>query len=111
MSYITHPTFDILLKKYGEKFINILLEEINCKERIKSSLPTELVGDCHNLRADFVGLTESGKILNIEFQSTKITSKDKARFTKYDVLLIEKYQKEVITIIISTYERKSRSNV
>ncbi|MCQ2977009.1 MAG: hypothetical protein MJ232_03235 [archaeon] len=105
---ITHHILDLLLKKYGEKFINILLNEINCKEKITKTLPTELIEDCQNLRADFVGLTKSNKILNIEFQSTKITPKDKARFTKYDVLLIEKYHKEVITIIISTHETKNK---
>mgnify|MGYP003299935542 CR=1 FL=1 len=57
---------------------------------------------------DFVGLSNNDRVINIEFQSTYVSNHDVIRFMKYAIILKEKYNKETITLIISTFEKKNR---
>ena len=105
---MTHNKMDKLMKTYSENFINILLKQLDYKESIKFTCPNELIIKSNKYEADFVGYTNKNEILNIEFQSTKITEKDKSRFTKYAILLKDKYNKNIKTIIISTANKAKR---
>ncbi len=105
---MTHNKMDKLMKIYSENFINILLKQLGYNELIKLTCPNELIIKSNKYEADFVGYTNKNEILNIEFQSTKITEKDKSRFTKYAILLKDKYNKNIKTIIISTANKAKR---
>ena len=105
---MSYHVFDKLLKVYGETFINTLLSELGFDEFIEETYPIELIDKCKYYKADFVGLSNNNKIINIEFQSTRVNNQDVIRFMKYAIILKEKYDKETITLIISTIEKKNR---
>ena len=105
---MSYHVFDKILKLYSETFINILLDELEFDEVIEETYPIELIDKCKNYKVDFVGLSNNDRVINIEFQSTYVSNHDVIRFMKYAIILKEKYNKETITLIISTFEKKNR---
>lgn len=97
-----HNLEDKLMKQLSERGINVLLKRLNIPIKIVKRLNTELILDNLELRLDFLGLTEDNQLVNIEFQSTKLRTKDKERIGSYALLARIKEQKCIDSIIIST---------
>ena len=70
--------------------------------KITKRLNNELIYDDLELRLDFLGLSETGELVNIEFQSTRLKSKDKERIGCYALITRIKEHNCVKSIIIST---------
>ena len=97
-----HNLEDKLMKQLSERGINVLLKRLNIPIKIVKRLNTELILDNLELRLDFLGLTEDNQLVNIEFQSTKLKTKDKEKIGSYALLARIKEQKYIDSIIIST---------
>lgn len=105
---IIHNPLDKALKIHSEKFVNHLLKLLGYAETIKFMCPNELIVKNNEYEADFVGYSSKNEIKNIEFQSTKLSKKDTSRFTKYAIILNDKYNLDVRTMVISTKETEKK---
>ena len=70
--------------------------------KITKRLNNEIIYNDLELRLDFLGLSETGELVNIEFQSTRLKSKDKERIGCYALITRIKEHSCVKSIIIST---------
>lgn len=66
---------------------------------LESSLSTELPSIQSTVRLDSVFLTKDGKILHVEYQSSKSDS-DMWRFLEYDVRLLNVHKKPIRTVVL-----------
>ncbi|MDO5849827.1 MAG: hypothetical protein Q4P14_01305 [Methanobacteriaceae archaeon] len=103
-----HNPLDKAMKIHCEVFVNYMLQILGYDEIIKFICPNELIIKNNEYEADFVGYSNKNEIINIEFQSTKPTREDTSRFTKYALILNDKYKRDVRTIVISTKDPEKK---
>ena len=70
-------------------------------DTVKIVVPDLVINTTTWLHLDFLVEIDGEYLVNIEFMSTKLTEKVKRRFHKYAVHAQERYDKDVITIVIS----------
>lgn len=89
-------------------FIKLLLQYVGIEfDTVKIVVPDLVINTTTWLHLDFLVEIDGEYLINIEFMSTKLTEKVKRRFHKYAVHAPERYDKEVITIVISTHDTYS----
>ena len=107
----------MLISKHEDKAFKILidftmhdfLKGIGIADDIVIPLPTELIAtNGINRRLDYCGLSSNYEIINVEFQSSRLTKEDEIRIFDYASSLFVKFKLPVKTFIISTVEDKCR---
>ena len=107
----------MLISKHEDKAFKILidftmhdfLKGIGIADDIVIPLPTELITtNGINWRLDYCGLSSNYEIINVEFQSSRLTKEDEIRIFDYASSLFVKFKLPVKTFIISTVEDKCR---
>ena len=107
----------MLISKHEDKAFKILidftmhdfLKGIGIADDIVIPLPTELITtNGINRRLDYCGLSSNYEIINVEFQSSRLTKEDEIRIFDYASSLFVKFKLPVKTFIISTVEDKCR---
>lgn len=93
---------DKIFKQISKNGMNELLKRLKIPLKINQLFPEELNLGKIEKRADIIGLSENNELINIEFQSTKLTKKDIKRFWNYANIIRNIEEKCVETIIIST---------
>ena len=66
-------------------------------------LPTEVINEYKEYRMDYVVITNKNIIVDFEFHSSSLREKDIKRYANYAYILGNKYDLDVITIVVSTY--------
>ncbi|MEE3443524.1 MAG: hypothetical protein VZQ49_01580 [Methanobrevibacter sp.] len=95
---------DNFFKAFCIPFIKLLLQYVGIEfDTVKIVVPDLVINTSTWLHLDFLVEINGEYLVNIEFMSTKLTEKVKRRFHKYAVHAQERYDMDVITIVISTH--------
>lgn len=92
---------DSIMKLASEVFARELMPFFGIKEKVVATVPTELIRlDISRQYMDYTYLTEDGVYHHFEFQSTNDGLADMHRFHTYEVVLMMKTGKPVVTHVI-----------
>ena len=95
---------DNFFKAFCIPFIKLLLQYVGIEfDTVKIVVPDLVINTSTWLHLDFLVEINGEYLVNIEFMSTKLTEKVKRYFHKYAVHAQERYDMDVITIVISTH--------